>query len=57
MGRNHTGPPCSVCCPTADTPGAPTAHAADRPAGPLAALQTLIDDADRRRRQTTDAKH
>jgi len=50
MGRNHTGPPCSV--------GRPTAHAAGpaatvRPRAQRPAAGSVTDDADRR--QTTDA--
>jgi len=47
-GRNRTGPPCSVSCPTAHAPSG-------RPACPPAALQTT--DADRRRRPTDDDRH
>jgi len=44
-GRNRTGPPCSVGCPTAHAPGRRYAGrpARGRPAGPPAALQTTTD--------------
>jgi len=42
MGRNHTGPPCSVVRPTAHVPSTPNTHAPSLPA----ALQTT-DDNDR----------
>jgi len=49
-GHNRTGPPWTVGCPTADSPGASTAHApGGRPDRPPAALQTPTDD-DRRQR-------
>ena len=48
MGRNHTGPQCSVGRPTAHAPGG-------RPACPPAALQTTTDDEDGRQ-QTTASK-
>ena len=54
-GRNRTGTPCSVGCPTAHAPGSTTADhpRTRRPVRPPAG--SVTDDADRRRRQTTDA--
>jgi len=55
MGRNMTGPPCSVGCPTAHTPGCRRADRprAWRPTGPPAGSVT---EDDRRRQQTTASK-
>jgi len=46
MGHNHTGPPCSISCPTTHVPGPVAADGlhAQWPGHPPAAFQTTTSD-------------